>query len=74
MQFPSGNTAVFAVLDGELAAVISIADKIRLEAKDAIAAMRRRGVKKFFFVKNQATASSRLFFTNSSKRFYVSSS
>ncbi len=45
-----GNTAVFAVLDGELAGVISIADKIRPEAKGAIAAMRRRGVKKFYML------------------------
>lgn len=42
-----GNTAVFSVVDGELAGVISIADQIRPEAKAAIAAMRRRGIKTF---------------------------
>lgn len=45
-----GNTAVFTVLDGELAGVISIADQLRPEAKDAIAAMRRRGIKKFYML------------------------
>ncbi|MBP2413437.1 Cd2+/Zn2+-exporting ATPase [Arthrobacter stackebrandtii] len=45
-----GNTAVFSVVDGQLAGVISIADKIRPEARDAIAAMRRRGIKKFYML------------------------
>lgn len=45
-----GNTAVFAVVDGVLAGVISIADTIRPEARDAIAAMRRRGVKTFYML------------------------
>lgn len=45
-----GNTAVFAVLDGELAGIISIADQIRPEARDAIAAMRQSGVRRFYML------------------------
>lgn len=42
----NGNTAVFLIEDGELLAVISLADTIREEAKDLIARLKRAGVKK----------------------------
>lgn len=41
----AGNTVVFAAIDGRLAGIISIADKIRPEAAAAIAALRTRGIK-----------------------------
>lgn len=40
-----GNTAVFAAVDSKLTAVISIADKIRDDAKEALATMRNNGIK-----------------------------
>ncbi len=40
-----GNTAVFAAIDSKLAAVISIADKIRDDAKEALETMRDNGIK-----------------------------
>lgn len=40
-----GNTAIFAAVDSELLAVISIADKIRDDAKEALETMRENGVK-----------------------------
>src|SRR5690554_1558610 len=42
-----GNTVVYAVVDGLLAGTISIADQLRPEAAEAIAMLRRRGVKQF---------------------------
>ncbi|WP_308467407.1 heavy metal translocating P-type ATPase [Rathayibacter soli] len=42
-----GHTVVFAVVDGELAGLISIADSIRPGARAAITALRSRGVKNF---------------------------
>ncbi|MGM0902130.1 MAG: heavy metal translocating P-type ATPase [Bacillota bacterium] len=41
-----GNTAIFAAVDGELAGVISIADSIREDAESALAALRKKGIKK----------------------------
>ena len=41
----NGNTVIFASVDSEITAVISIADKIRDDAKDAIEMMRDKGVK-----------------------------
>lgn len=41
----AGNTAVFAAIDGKVAGVISIADPIRADAKQAIAKLRRHGIK-----------------------------
>lgn len=41
-----GNTAIFVALNGELAAIISIADQIRDDAKVALQDMRERGVKR----------------------------
>ncbi len=40
-----GNTAVFAAVDSKLTAVISIADKIRDDAKEALETMRHNGIK-----------------------------
>ncbi|WP_207343365.1 cation-translocating P-type ATPase [Arthrobacter sp. E3] len=45
-----GNTAVFVVIDGVLAAVVSIADQIRPEAREAIAALRTAGIKQFYML------------------------
>ena len=41
----NGNTVIFASVGSEIKAVISIADKIRDDAKDAIQTMRDKGVK-----------------------------
>jgi Cd2+/Zn2+-exporting ATPase len=41
----AGNTVVFASINGKLSGILSIADKIRPEAADAIAALRARGIK-----------------------------
>ncbi|MDJ0312737.1 cation-translocating P-type ATPase [Arthrobacter sp. H35-D1] len=45
-----GNTAVFVVIDEVLAGVVSIADQIRPEARDAIAALRASGIKAFYML------------------------
>ena len=45
-----GNTAIFASLDGEIAAVISIADDIREDAKEALAELRKHGVKQMMML------------------------
>ena len=41
----NGNTVIFASVDSEIRAVISIADKIRNDAKDALEMMRNKGIK-----------------------------
>ncbi|MDW0108715.1 heavy metal translocating P-type ATPase [Sporosarcina aquimarina] len=41
-----GNTVVFAAIGGELAGLVSIADQVRPEAKDAIQQLRKNGVKR----------------------------
>lgn len=41
----AGNTAIFAAVDGRLHGLISIADRIRPEAKDAIRRLRASGVR-----------------------------
>lgn len=41
----NGNTVIFASVDSEIRAVISIADKIRDDAKDALEMMRDKGIK-----------------------------
>ena len=41
-----GNTAVFAAIDGKIAAIFSIADQIRSDAFKALAELRRNGIKK----------------------------
>lgn len=45
-----GNTAIFASVDGELAAIVSIADEIRDDAEVALAQMRQNGVKQMFML------------------------
>ncbi len=46
----AGHTAVYVAVDGRVAGVISIADQIRENAKEALAALRRNGVKKFIML------------------------
>lgn len=41
-----GNTAIFAAIDGEVAGIISIADRIREDAKMALAEMKNNGVRR----------------------------
>lgn len=41
-----GNTAIFAAVDGKIAGIFSIADQIREDAAQALAEMRRNGIKK----------------------------
>lgn len=43
----AGNTVVFVAIDGQLTGIISIADRIRPEAAQAIADLRKAGVKRF---------------------------
>ncbi|WP_414839143.1 heavy metal translocating P-type ATPase [Carnobacterium sp. TMP28] len=42
----AGNSAIFIALDGEISGVVSIADQIRDDAKEALAQMRGNGIKK----------------------------
>ncbi|MCM3086687.1 cation-translocating P-type ATPase [Bhargavaea ginsengi] len=46
----AGNTAIFAAVDGQLRGLISIADQIRPEAKDAIRRLRASGVKQIIML------------------------
>jgi Cd2+/Zn2+-exporting ATPase len=54
----SGNTAIFAAVDGKVAGIFSIADQIREDAAPALAQMRKNGVKKIVMLTgdNQHTA------------------
>jgi Cd2+/Zn2+-exporting ATPase len=54
----SGNTAIFAAVNGEVAGIFSIADQIREDAPRALAEMRRNGIKKIVMLTgdNQYTA------------------
>lgn len=40
-----GNTAIFVAVDGTISAIVSIADKIRDDAKEALQTMRNNGIK-----------------------------
>lgn len=42
----AGNTAVFAAIDGRIAAIFSIADQIRSDAFEALVELRKNGIKK----------------------------
>lgn len=42
----AGNTAIFAAVDCQVAGIISIADQIREDASNALAELRRNGIKK----------------------------
>ncbi|SEJ74022.1 Cd2+/Zn2+-exporting ATPase [Bhargavaea ginsengi] len=46
----AGNTAIFAAVDGQLRGLISIADRVRPEAKDAIRSLRESGVKQIIML------------------------
>ncbi len=46
----SGNTAIFAAVDGRLAGIISIADQVREDAHTALAEMRAKGIKKIIML------------------------
>ena len=46
----TGNTVVFAAIDGTLAGLFSIADQIREDAPQALAEMRRKGVKQIIML------------------------
>lgn len=45
-----GNTAIFAAVDGQMAALISIADEIREDAHRAINELRKSGIKKIIML------------------------
>ena len=45
-----GNTAIFVVVDGQLAALISIADKVREQAKEALQVMRNDGIERIIML------------------------
>lgn len=45
-----GNTAIFAAINGVVTAIISIADDIREDAKEALQTMRQNGVKKMMML------------------------
>ncbi|BAQ09049.1 copper/silver-translocating P-type ATPase [Bacillus sp. OxB-1] len=46
----AGNTAIFAAIDGQVAGIFSIADRIRPEAESALASMRKAGVKQMIML------------------------
>lgn len=46
----AGNTAIFIGINGELAAIISIADQVRDDAKAALSDMRANGVKRIIML------------------------
>ena len=45
-----GNTAIFVAVDGQLAALISIADKVREQAKEALQVMRNDGIERIIML------------------------
>lgn len=46
----AGNTAIFASIDGKIAGIFSIADRIRPEAESALKQLRANGVKKMIML------------------------
>ncbi|MBW8351742.1 cation-translocating P-type ATPase [Bacillus sp. IITD106] len=46
----SGNTAIFASIDGQIAGIFSIADRIRPEADSALQQLRAKGVKRMIML------------------------
>ncbi|NMD70834.1 cation-translocating P-type ATPase [Bacillus sp. DNRA2] len=42
----TGNTAIFAAIDGQIGGIISIADQIRDDARKALTEMKKNGIKK----------------------------
>ncbi|HEY4601869.1 MAG TPA: cation-translocating P-type ATPase [Cerasibacillus sp.] len=55
-----GNTAIFVAVEGEIKAIISIADEIRDDAKEAISEMRQNGVKKIIMLTGDNEYTARL--------------
>ncbi|SDO19333.1 heavy metal translocating P-type ATPase [Alkalicoccus daliensis] len=49
-QERAGNTAIFAVINSEIAGIISIADQIRKEAPEALAALRENGIRRIIML------------------------
>ncbi|WP_339253294.1 cation-translocating P-type ATPase [Sporosarcina sp. FSL W8-0480] len=46
----AGNTAIFASIDGKISGILSIADRIRPEAEDALRELRASGVKQIIML------------------------
>lgn len=55
-----GNTAIFASVDGKIAAIISIADEIREDARRALAELRKNGIKKMIMLTGDNEHTARL--------------
>lgn len=55
-----GNTAIFASVDGKIAAIISIADEIREDAHRALAELRKNGIKKMIMLTGDNEHTARL--------------
>lgn len=53
-----GNTAIFVAIESEVVGIISIADEIREDAEEALAELRKNGIKRFIMLTgdNQHTA------------------
>ena len=49
-QEKAGNTAIFASIDGSVAGILAIADRIRPEAADALQQLRASGIKKIIML------------------------
>src|SRR5690606_30286494 len=45
-----GNTAIFVAINGNVEAIISIADEIRDDAKDALITLKKSGIKKMYML------------------------
>lgn len=56
----TGNTAIFASVDGKVAAIISIADEIREDAHQALAELRKNGIKKMIMLTGDNEHTARL--------------
>lgn len=50
MREMAGNTAIFVAIDQNLEGIVSIADQIRNDAKEALAAMRANGIKRIIML------------------------
>lgn len=55
-----GNTAIFVAVNGELEAIVSIADEIRDDTKEALVALRKSGVKQMFMLTGDNEHTARL--------------
>lgn len=55
-----GNTAIFAAMDGELVAILSIADEIREDAKQALVDLRKNGIKQMIMLTGDNEHTARL--------------